>query len=132
MHPDFSYVKGQHNVYQVVEEAYQSCDWRNGVIKIYNSGNDRVSLTNATSYYFLCNIKGHCRGGMKFGINVTDASTSPDGGSNGGVSPPPPPPPPLLLPPPAGSNDAAGGGNGWWRSWWCWWCPVVFGLVVSF
>nr|XP_010935142.3 LOW QUALITY PROTEIN: basic blue protein [Elaeis guineensis] len=83
----FKYEEGQHDVCQVREETYRSCDPTSGITKIYNSGNDQVNLTEGGKYWFICNITGHCQGGMKFGISV--ASASPNGGGGGGLAPPP-------------------------------------------
>ncbi|KAL5561221.1 hypothetical protein UlMin_030968 [Ulmus minor] len=72
----FNYVKGQHNAYEVVEKVYRSCDASSGVLAKYEGGNDRVELTEAKKYWFICDIKGHCLGGMKFSVDVKHASPS--------------------------------------------------------
>ncbi|XP_010266855.1 PREDICTED: mavicyanin-like [Nelumbo nucifera] len=82
----FNYVKGQHNVVEVVEETYRSCDASSGVLATYNSGMDQVKLTQAGNYWFICNISGHCLGGMKFGIVVREGNAT-----KASVSTPPPP-----------------------------------------
>ncbi|KAL1343139.1 hypothetical protein AAHE18_09G207700 [Arachis hypogaea] len=66
----FKYVKGQHNVYEVSEESFRSCDTSNGVLAKYESGKDEVELKKVKKYWFICNIAGHCLGGMRFGIDV--------------------------------------------------------------
>ncbi|XP_031128974.1 basic blue protein-like [Ipomoea triloba] len=66
----FKYVKGQHNVYEVTESTYESCDTSSGVLGKYESGNDQVKLKEARKYWFVCDKDGHCLGGMRFGINV--------------------------------------------------------------
>ncbi|XP_057966448.1 basic blue protein-like [Malania oleifera] len=71
----FQYVKGQHNAYDVTEATYQSCNASSGVLAKYESGNDQVKLTKAKKYWFICNIGGHCLGGMRFAIDVKAAST---------------------------------------------------------
>ncbi|XP_077246659.1 mavicyanin-like [Tasmannia lanceolata] len=72
----FNYVKGQHNTYEVSEDTYRSCDSSTGVLEKYDSGNDRVMLKEARNYWFICNIPGHCLGGMRFGVDVkVDNST---------------------------------------------------------
>ncbi|URE24632.1 Blue copper binding protein-like [Musa troglodytarum] len=75
----FRYLAGQHDVYQVTEETYRSCNSSSGVLRRYASGADRVPLEAATTYWFICNTSGHCLGGMKFGISVANSS------SRGGV-----------------------------------------------
>ncbi|KAJ8452966.1 hypothetical protein Cgig2_014729 [Carnegiea gigantea] len=72
----FSYTKGTHNVYDVSKAAYQSCDTSNGVNAKYDSGSDRVELTEARQYWFICTVNSHCKLGMKFGINVADTGAS--------------------------------------------------------
>ncbi|XP_074580992.1 basic blue protein-like [Curcuma longa] len=66
----FNYVPVQHNVYQVTEKTYRSCNCSSGVLKVYGSGRDRVTLAEATSYWFLCGVEGHCLGGMRMVISV--------------------------------------------------------------
>lgn len=75
----FNYVEGQHDVYQVTQDTYRSCDTSTGVIKTYKSGSDRITLKEAQRYWFICNVSGHCLGGMKFGVNVkaSNATTQP-------------------------------------------------------
>ncbi|PON45076.1 Cupredoxin [Parasponia andersonii] len=81
----FKYVKGQHNVYEVEEDTFRSCDSSSGVLEKYESGNDQVKLTEAKKYWFICDVSGHCLGGMRFGIDVKQANPSSDNtGSNDG------------------------------------------------
>nr|GMC83469.1 Blue copper protein [Ipomoea batatas] len=68
--PLFKYVKGQHNVYEVAESTYESCDTSSGILGKYESGNDQVKLKEARKYWFVCDKDGHCLGGMRFGINM--------------------------------------------------------------
>ncbi|KAF6170870.1 hypothetical protein GIB67_015822 [Kingdonia uniflora] len=83
----FNYVMGQHNVYEMTQDTYRSCNSSTGVLRIYHSGNDRVTLTEAKQYWFICQIPGHCLGGMKFGVEAKQV------GGNGVPSPPPTPTP---------------------------------------
>ncbi|KAJ4774902.1 Blue copper protein [Rhynchospora pubera] len=101
----FTYVKGQHDVYEVTQDSFRSCNATNGTLHIYNSGIDTVNLTRATEYWFLCNIKDHCIGGMKFTINVSEPPTPP---------PTQPPPPAVTLPPPPPPNAAVRGDMNRW------------------
>lgn len=82
----FKYLKGQHNVYEVQENTFRSCDASSGVLAKYESGEDHVVLNEVKRYWFICNIAGHCLGGMRFGIKVkhsnivvTSISNSTDG-----------------------------------------------------
>uniref|UniRef100_J3MHQ6 Phytocyanin domain-containing protein n=1 Tax=Oryza brachyantha TaxID=4533 RepID=J3MHQ6_ORYBR len=88
----FQYVKSQHNVVQVTEATYRSCDTGGGVagvLKTYTSGYDRVQLTDPnTTYSFICDFPGHCLGGMKLAVKVSAAAAGAGGGS----------PPPSVVP----------------------------------
>lgn len=92
---DFKYTKGQHNVYEVTESTYRSCDASNGVIAKYESGNDQITLTEAKKYWFICNVAGHCLGGMRFSIDVKQNS---DNNPIAIAAPPPTQQPPVLEP----------------------------------
>lgn len=65
-------MKGQHNVYEVKEETFRSCNGSSGVLAKYESGEDQVVLNKVKRYWFICNIAGHCLGGMRFGIEVKE------------------------------------------------------------
>lgn len=107
--PVFQYVRSQHNVLQVTEATYRSCDTGGGgvagVIKSYDTGYDRVQLTepNAT-YWFICDFPGHCLGGMRLAVKVAAAAT----GGGGGEGARRPAASPCIRRPPA----ARGGANG--------------------
>ncbi|CAL9760473.1 unnamed protein product [Musa acuminata subsp. burmannicoides] len=102
----FKYVQVQHNVYQVTEETYRSCDSSTGVTRTYDSGDDRVTLGEATSYWFICTISGHCQAGMRLAVSVGNSSS--DGGGATSAAPSPP----------EQGNGAAGGRMGWWWKAW--------------
>ncbi|KAG0516251.1 hypothetical protein BDA96_10G345900 [Sorghum bicolor] len=71
----FQYVSTQHDLYEVTEEVYRSCDTTagggNGVRVKYTSGYDRVVLDEARGYWFICDFPGHCLGGMRLAVNVS-------------------------------------------------------------
>ena len=94
----FDYVKEQHNVYRVTQDEFRTCEPANHTLGVWATGHDLVNLTVPGDYYFLCNVTGHCLGGMKFSITV--AAPAPP--------PPPSPPPPALpsSPPPPSSGGA--------------------------
>ncbi|CAM0953676.1 unnamed protein product [Alopecurus aequalis] len=73
VHAVFEYVKNQHNVYEVTEAAYRSCDATapGAVLAAYTSGFDRVVLPEARTYWFICQIPNHCIAGMKLAVNVS-------------------------------------------------------------
>ncbi|KAL6655146.1 hypothetical protein ACP70R_005972 [Stipagrostis hirtigluma subsp. patula] len=90
----FSYVAPQHNVYRVTLDAFRTCEpAANETLRIWASGRDVVNLTAPGDYYFICNVAGHCLGGMKLAVAVAEAPPPP---------PPPPSPPefPTAQPPP--------------------------------
>ncbi|XP_030522956.1 basic blue protein-like [Rhodamnia argentea] len=92
----FKYVKGQHDVYEVTESTFRSCDTSTGVLAKHTSGNDQVTLTEAKKYWFVCNVAGHCLGGMRFGIVVKGSITA--------ESPAPAPQSGALAPPQINKN----------------------------
>ncbi|KAL5664223.1 hypothetical protein ACJX0J_024331, partial [Zea mays] len=111
----FQYVSTQHNVYEVTEEVYRSCDTAggdgdgDGVRAKYTSGYDRVVLAEARGYWFICDVPGHCQGGMRVAVNVSAGAAGGGGGSGG--------PPMTVNPPPpdgsAASTTTAKGRLGW-------------------
>ncbi|CAN6215603.1 unnamed protein product [Urochloa humidicola] len=121
----FQYVSSQHNVYEVSESTYRSCDTgggNDGVRAKYTSGYDRVVLAEPRSYWFICDFPGHCLGGMKLAVNVSAAAVA-------GPSPPDDVPLPLLQP--GGSSNAAASlaGTEGYRSWVPW--GLALGVLLS-
>ncbi|CAL5082604.1 unnamed protein product [Urochloa decumbens] len=95
----FNYVAAQHNVYRVTQDAFRDCEAAaNETMGSWATGHDLVNLTVPGDYYFICDVAGHCLGGMKFAVAV--------------AAPPPPspapssPPPPALPPPPPLASSA--------------------------
>ncbi|PAN13595.1 hypothetical protein GQ55_2G339100 [Panicum hallii var. hallii] len=85
----FSYVAAQHDVHRVTQDAFRTCEpAANQTMGAWATGHDLVNLTVPGDYYFICNVSGHCLGGMKFAVAVA------------APPPPPPPPPQVFLPPP--------------------------------
>jgi len=80
-------VKGQHNVYEVREETFRSCETSSGVLAKYESGEDEVVLNKVKRYWFICNIAGHCLGGMRFGIEVKEVSNNGTDSMDGALNP---------------------------------------------
>ncbi|MBA0551053.1 hypothetical protein Golob_021956 [Gossypium lobatum] len=58
------------------ESTYRTCDASSGVLAKYESGDDKVELTESKKYWFICNVSGHCLGGMRFGVDVKAGNTS--------------------------------------------------------
>ena len=73
---EFKYNKRQHNAFEVTEATYRSCDTSSGVLRKYETGDDQVKLNETKKYWFLCNVSGHCHGGMRFGIDVKEGNIS--------------------------------------------------------
>ncbi|GMJ08116.1 hypothetical protein HRI_004480800 [Hibiscus trionum] len=84
---EFKYNRGQHNAFEVTESTYRTCDTSTGVVSKYESGEDKVKLNEAKKYWFVCNVSGHCLGGMRFGIDVKAGNSS----STTNLEPIPPP-----------------------------------------
>uniref|UniRef100_A0A6M2EKR4 Phytocyanin domain-containing protein n=1 Tax=Populus davidiana TaxID=266767 RepID=A0A6M2EKR4_9ROSI len=116
----FKYVKGQHNVYEVIEATYRSCNASTGVLATYESGNDQIELKKAKKYWFICNIAGHCLGGMRFFIDVKEANST-------NTRPTTPQSEPIPPPPPANSCAAIYVFDGW--SFWV--SLVPFGVLLQ-
>ncbi|XP_027185857.1 mavicyanin-like [Coffea eugenioides] len=72
----FKYTKGEHNVYEVSEATFRSCDASSGVVAKYTSGSDQIELKEAKKYWFICDISGHCLDGMRFGVDVSQAGAA--------------------------------------------------------
>ncbi|XP_056169992.1 basic blue protein-like isoform X1 [Syzygium oleosum] len=87
----FKYIKGQHNVYEVTESTFRSCDPSTGVLAKYTSGNDQVTLTETKKYWFVCNVPGHCLGGMRFGVVAKVSNNTGTPALVPQLGPPPPP-----------------------------------------
>ncbi|CAM0908671.1 unnamed protein product [Alopecurus aequalis] len=112
----FNYVKSQHNVYEVTEAAYRTCDATapGAVLAMYDSGFDKIALPEANkTYYYICQIPNHCIGGMKLAVKVSGAAAGDTVGS------------PAVGAPPAPSAAAAA------RSWTAWTVLVVLGVALA-
>ena len=77
-------------MYEVTEDTFRSCNASSGVLAKYESGEDRVELNKVKRYWFICNVAGHCLGGMRFGIDVKDSTNSTDGALTPHIEPTPP------------------------------------------
>lgn len=118
----FKYLKTQHNVYEVTETTFRSCDPSSGVLNKYGTGDDQVALGEVRKYWFICNVEGHCLGGMRFGVEVGNKTSSAGDGTP--MSPQSP-----EQPPPAGSNGGnRARGSGKWNVGASY--LVVFGTVL--
>lgn len=59
---------------EVTDATYRSCDASDGVIAVYESGEDKITLHESRKYNFICDRDSHCIGGMRFSITVLEAS----------------------------------------------------------
>ncbi|CAL9017527.1 unnamed protein product [Prunus brigantina] len=66
----FSYDNQFHNVMQVTNEDYESCNPASP-IAVYASGSDTITLERPDNFYFLCGAPGHCQAGQRVEILAT-------------------------------------------------------------
>ncbi|XP_034210753.1 mavicyanin-like, partial [Prunus dulcis] len=66
----FSYNNQFHNVMQVTNEDYESCNPASP-IAVYASGSDTITLERPDNFYFLCGAPGHCQAGQRVEILAT-------------------------------------------------------------
>lgn len=69
-----------HSVDEVSESDYKACSSSNS-IQTFSDQNTKITLSKAGSRYFICGTPGHCSGGMKLAVTVSDSSTSPSPGT---------------------------------------------------
>ncbi|KAF3332449.1 chemocyanin-like protein [Carex littledalei] len=65
---EFNYNPAFHNVVAVDASGYNNCQMSAGS-RVYNSGNDRITIGGGTNY-FICSFAGHCDGGMRIAITA--------------------------------------------------------------
>ena len=82
----FNYASKAHTVTEVSQGGYTSCSGSNALGND-DSGSTTVTLATAGTHYYICNIPGHCAGGMKLAVTVGSGSGSSSGGGGGGVTP---------------------------------------------
>lgn len=124
----FKYVEGQHNAYEVEEKTFRSCDASSGVLAKYESGNDRVTLTEAKKYWYICNVSGHCLGGMRFSIDVKQANPSSDNNTGSTDGSPTSQPTELPATPPSSSSGRTLLSESWKTGIY----TLVFGMLFKF
>ncbi|XP_071722267.1 mavicyanin-like [Rutidosis leptorrhynchoides] len=66
----FKYIKAVHNVLQVTQQNYASCN-TSSPVATFSSGSDSITLKTASHHYFICGTPGHCLGGQKVDILVS-------------------------------------------------------------
>ncbi|XVF88356.1 hypothetical protein PTKIN_Ptkin19aG0044300 [Pterospermum kingtungense] len=96
----FDFTTGQHDVAEVTEANYDSCNGTNP-ISLDNKGPARVTLNRTGDHYFICTFSGHCSAGQKLHIEVNSStSTAPTPGSS-------PTTPSGVLTPPSSPSSAS-------------------------
>ncbi|CAJ1944578.1 unnamed protein product [Sphenostylis stenocarpa] len=70
----FNFESGSHSVVELTKASYEKCNFGN-IIKSFNTGPARVTLTSPGEFYFSCPFSGHCSSGQKLSIKVTDSSS---------------------------------------------------------
>ncbi|KAJ7298755.1 hypothetical protein O6H91_Y438800 [Diphasiastrum complanatum] len=99
----FKYSAEAHSVFQVSQANYKTCTISN-FIKSYQTGSDSITLTDATTQYFICGTPNHCSSGMAVTVAVSGGSTpspAPTVSPAPKVSPLPSPPKPVPSPSPS-------------------------------
>ncbi|KAM0846234.1 hypothetical protein ACQ4PT_055796 [Festuca glaucescens] len=81
----FTYTSKAHTVTEVSQSDYSSCSGSN-VLANDDSGATTVTLNTPGTHYYICNIPGHCAGGMKVAVTVGGGGSSGSGSSSGGGS----------------------------------------------
>lgn len=101
----FEYNTKFHNVLQVTQEQFKSCNASSPVAS-YNSGADSIPLKRPGTFYYLCGFPGHCQLGQKVEVKVIAGSSSALLGPASGPSPSPSPmgTPFASAPPPSAAS----------------------------
>ncbi|KAK9083915.1 hypothetical protein Scep_030386 [Stephania cephalantha] len=88
----FKYLPSIHNVMQVTQKDFESCNPPAKAIATYTSGKDTVILKTSGDFYFICSAPGHCDAGQKVHVKVGQGSApamSPMSSSSSSSTPPP-------------------------------------------
>ncbi|KAJ7548782.1 hypothetical protein O6H91_07G026800 [Diphasiastrum complanatum] len=72
----FTYSGSTHSVLLVSQADFTACNV-NTPLRTYSTGKDTFTLTNATTYNFICGTLGHCASGMALSVSVTAGTASP-------------------------------------------------------
>ncbi|VAI18557.1 unnamed protein product [Triticum turgidum subsp. durum] len=76
----FNYTSKAHTVTEVNKSGYDACTGGNSLSND-DSGATTIMLTTPGVHYFICDVPGHCAGGMKLAVTVTVAGGSTTGGT---------------------------------------------------
>ncbi|KAK9086823.1 hypothetical protein Syun_029217 [Stephania yunnanensis] len=83
----FKYLPSIHNVMQVTQKDFESCNPPAKAIATYTSGKDTVILKMSGDFYFICGAPGHCDAGQKVHVKVGQGSASSSSSSAPAMSP---------------------------------------------
>lgn len=97
----FDYDNATHNVQQVTEADFTSCNV-DAPGKVWYSGHDVVFIAEAGTFYYICGAPLHCLQGMKVAVTASGAPASL-------AAPPSAPPPDLsgVITPPVSRPNAS-------------------------
>ncbi|KAG2384185.1 Umecyanin protein [Vigna angularis] len=96
----FNYRSNTHNVEEVRKENFDFCN-STSPLATYTTTPVRVTLNRSGAHFFICGVLGHCQGGQKLAINVTDNNSSATSSS-----PVATPPPAATAPPPSSPSSS--------------------------
>ncbi|KAJ6406182.1 hypothetical protein OIU84_009831 [Salix udensis] len=71
----FHYNNQFHNVKQVTQEGFESCN-ASSPIATYTNGYDAVTIEKLGHLYFICGYPGHCQAGQKIDILVAPTAST--------------------------------------------------------
>ncbi|KAE8674339.1 Blue copper protein [Hibiscus syriacus] len=69
----FNFTTGTHNVAEVTEAAYDSCNAANPISTL-STGPARITLNRTGDHYFICAVPGHCSAGQKLSVEVRNGT----------------------------------------------------------
>ncbi|XP_027344825.1 cucumber peeling cupredoxin-like [Abrus precatorius] len=72
----FNFETGVHNVVEVSEESYNSCNSRI-LGSALSTGPANVTINTSGQHYYICGFGQHCANGQKLAINVSGSSSAP-------------------------------------------------------
>ncbi|KAG7998048.1 hypothetical protein I3843_01G239300 [Carya illinoinensis] len=124
----FNFVTNAHDVLQVPKESYDSCSSSNPIGDIITTGPINVTLSTASTHYYICTVGRHCLSGQKISVTVSSspsvvpptststppstltnpATPSPTSGTSADCTPTPassPAPTPRTMSPPNSSSS---------------------------
>ncbi|GAU37024.1 hypothetical protein TSUD_207300 [Trifolium subterraneum] len=71
----FNYESGSHSVAILNKANYEKCNINDKNIQTFNIGPTKITLDRIGDFYFSCTLSGHCTGGQKLSVKVTDTAS---------------------------------------------------------